>query len=246
MKMSNTTWTLPKYKQEESIPFVPDESELLQLIAGAHSRKLAAYLQLLKDTWPDPTEALRLEYGEVNGNIVSINHPVKDHMCRQIEVSDECVAMLNSLGVQSGRYFKMTYKAVYGSFKRLREKVAKNRGDPRFLQITLNSFRHWGGTMLAYYSNGNVLHVKKNLGHRRVENTMKYIDMAKALRKKSCEFESVSVTSAEEILAMGKSGWEKYDEAIFQGITYHFYKRPKRFGYADYKVGSETLNFYKQ
>ncbi len=243
-RMLKISWTLPKYKQEEAYPFVPDKSELEQLIAASHSRRFAAYLQLLKETWPDPTEALRIEYGEVNGNVVSINHPVKDHMARQIEVSDELIAMLNSLGIQRGRYFPMTYKTLYSCFSRLRNRVAKMTGNPRFNQITLNSFRHWGGTMLAYYSNGNVLYVKKNLGHRRVENTMKYIDMSKALAGRSCEFESISVTSNEEILALGKDGWEKYDEATFQGVTFHYYRRPKRFGALDNKAKSKIRKSY--
>jgi len=34
----------------------------------------------------------------------------------------------------------------------------------------------------------------------------------------------------ERILALGKAGWQKYDEATIKGITMHFYRKPKRFG----------------
>jgi hypothetical protein len=35
----------PVYRQEEIIPFIPEEAELDQLIAAAHSKRMAAYLQ---------------------------------------------------------------------------------------------------------------------------------------------------------------------------------------------------------
>jgi integrase len=58
-----------------------------------------------------------------------------------------------------------------------RKRAAEISKNPQLLNIELRSFRHWGGTMLAYYSKGNVLLVKRLLGHKYVENTMKYIGM---------------------------------------------------------------------
>jgi hypothetical protein len=37
-------------------------------------------------------------------------------------------------------------------------------------------------------------------------------------------------TTPEEIQQLGKTGWTKYDEATFNGIQMHFYRKPKRFG----------------
>jgi hypothetical protein len=39
-----------------------------------------------------------------------------------------------------------------------------------------------------------------------------------------------SATTNDEILALGKAGWQKYDEALFNGVTFHYYRKPKRFG----------------
>jgi len=55
-------WTAPKYKQEEFLPFIPEEKELDQLVAATKSRRIAAYLQTLKETFADPGEALRLRW----------------------------------------------------------------------------------------------------------------------------------------------------------------------------------------
>jgi hypothetical protein len=88
------------------------------------------------------------------------------------------------------------------------------------------SFRHWGGSMLSHYLNGNVPKVQKILRHKRVESTMKYIQM---LDLEDDEFEVTSATTAEEIKKLGMAGWVKYDELTVSGMQVHFYKKPKRF-----------------
>ncbi|MGA3289860.1 MAG: hypothetical protein ABSD42_06445 [Candidatus Bathyarchaeia archaeon] len=44
------------------------------------------------------------------------------------------------------------------------------------------------------------------------------------------DYEVTTATTPDEILALGKAGWQKYDEATFNGLTMHFYRKPKRFG----------------
>jgi hypothetical protein len=45
----------------------------------------------------------------------------------------------------------------------------------------------------------------------------------------------------QEILALGKAGWSKYDEAEFNGVHLHFYRKPKRFGsLKNFRVSSQT------
>ena len=43
------------------------------------------------------------------------------------------------------------------------------------------------------------------------------------------DYEVATATTTEEIQALGVAGWQKYDEATFNGITIHFYRKPKRF-----------------
>jgi hypothetical protein len=38
----------------------------------------------------------------------------------------------------------------------------------------------------------------------------------------------IPVTNPDEIPAVGKVGWQKYDEATFSGVQKHFYSEPKQ------------------
>jgi hypothetical protein len=76
--------------------------------------------------------------------------------------------------------------------------------------------------MLAFYTHGNVLTVKKLSGHRHVENTMKYIGR---IQFKDDQFDVATATTEEEIKQLGACGFEKYDE--HNGI--HYYRTPKKF-----------------
>ena len=94
--MLKISWAPPKYKQEEIIPFIPDESEIDSLIAAASSRKLATYLQCLKETYGDPSEVLRIEWIDISEKeqTIKINHPVKGHNPRTLQVSSDCFRCL--------------------------------------------------------------------------------------------------------------------------------------------------------
>jgi integrase len=221
-KMLKIKWKPPKYKQEEIIPFIPDEAELDCLIAACRSKRMAAYLQCLKETFGDPSEVLRIQWIDINKNIVKINHPVKGHLPRQLKVSNKLLSMLNSLPKKSDRVFPCKYHNVYCSYNRMRKRTAELQKNPRLLKIELRTFRHWGGTMIAHYSNGNVLLVKKMLGHKRIENTMKYIGM---IDFKDDEFEVATATTIEEEKKLLTNGFDFIRET--NGIC--LYRRPKRF-----------------
>ena len=77
--------------------------------------------------------------------------------------------------------------------------------------------------MLAHYTNGNVLTIKKMLRHKQIANTMKYIH---TIQFKDDDFEIATATTPEDIKQLGQSGFVKYDE--MKGI--HFYRKPKKFG----------------
>jgi hypothetical protein len=83
--------------------------------------------------------------------------------------------------------------------------------------------------MLAHYLNGNVLKVKQILRHKRVDSTMKYIQM---LNLEDDEFEVTSATTIEEIKKLGTAVWIKYDELTVNCGQVHFYKKPKKFSNA--------------
>jgi len=223
-KMLGIQWTPPKYKQEEILPFIPEESELDQLIAASQSRRLRAFLQTLKETFADPGEALRIEWIDVNtsNNTISINHPVKGHDTGQYQVSNKLIAMLNALPKTSKRVFPMRYDTLHSGYVQFRKRIAFKLQNPRLRNISFNTFRHWGGTMTYYYTR-KILYVQKVLRHKRIESTMKY---TKLIQFKDDEFDVEAATTPEEATELLKAGFEKADE--YNGI--HLYRRPKRFG----------------
>jgi len=220
--MENITWERPEYRQEDAIVFVPDEKELDQLIAACRSRRMSSFLQCLKETYADPTEILRLKWIDLHENILTINAPVKRHLPGQVTISNRLISMLNSLPRKSERIFPTDYKTMRMCFNPVRNKAAIRLQNPRLRAITFKSFRHWGGTMLAHYTNGNVLTIKKALRHRAIQSTMKYIGL---LQFKDEDYEVATATTVKEIEQLAQAGFQKFDE--LNGI--HVFRKPKKF-----------------
>ena len=221
-RMFKIQWDPPKYKQQEIIPFVPEETELDQLIAACKSKRMATYLQCLKETFTDPSEALKIEWTDISSNIITINHPVKGHLPRQLQVSQKLLSMLGNLPKTSQRIFPATYVSMKECYKKVRKRTAQTLQNPRLLKISLVTFRHWGGTMIAHYTNGNVLTVKKLLGHKDVKSTMKYIGM---IHFKDDEFDVTTATTIDEAKTILAAGYDYVTEK--NGIM--LFRKPKRF-----------------
>jgi hypothetical protein len=71
--------------------------DLYPIIAYTEALPEATYLQTLKETFADPSEALRIRRKDVNGNIITINYPVKGHYPGPVKVSNKLIGMLDSL-----------------------------------------------------------------------------------------------------------------------------------------------------
>ena len=226
-KMEKIEWERPIYHPDEIEIIAPDEKDLDMLISAA-SRRFATYLSCLKETFADPSEVLAVEWTELKGNIMYINHPVKRHYPGHYELSARLIGMINALPREDKRIFPTNYRAAANSMRMLRRKVARKFNNPAVLQISLKSFRHWGGSMLAYVTNGNVPEIAKVLRHKSWKSTKRYVHTITGL--KDVDFDVTSATALEEILKLGKDGWTKYDEVMLNGVVYHCYRKPKRFG----------------
>jgi len=222
-KILHVEWTRPKYTQEETLPFIPEEAELDQLIAACRSRRMAAYLQTLKETFADPGEALRLRWIDFSAkdNTITINKPVKRHSPRQLQISNKLATMLNALPRNSKCIFPTTYRAVCKGFQRIKRRVASNIENPRLLSITLRTFRHWGATMTYHYTK-NILLVQKLLGHKNIRNTLKYTQL---IHFKDDEFDVATATTLEEAKELLAAGFNYITE--MKGVK--LFRRPKRF-----------------
>lgn len=228
-RMKKISWERPVYTQNEATVYLADEKELDLLISAAPRKKMATFLKCLKETFADPSEVICCDWVDWKGNVLSINHPVKGHYPGKYELTPELAAMINSLPRKNKRIFATNYDNLYNSFVKLRARAADKFQNPALLQITFKSFRHWGGTMLAYKTNGNVPVMARVLRHKNWKSTQKYVHLVESLFKEE-DFDTTVATTAQEILALGKDGWQKYDEANFGGVQMHFYRKGKKFG----------------
>jgi len=93
---------MPEYKAQSKLPFIPNESELDQLIACA-GPKLQPFLKTIKETFARTGEVAALKWQDVDleRHIITINDAEKNSNPRQIEISEKLVTMLKRLP-QSG------------------------------------------------------------------------------------------------------------------------------------------------
>jgi len=197
-------------RQQQKLPWLPLEKEIDMLIAGC-SRKIATFLQVLKETWCRSGEAWRLEWIEVDfeHNIVTINSPEKNGAPRQFKMSSKLTAMLNMLPKTNHRLFgSSTLNKLRQNFMIQRARIAHKLQNPRITRITFHTLRHWGATM-EYHRTKDILHVKERLGHRSINSTLIYTHL---VNFESDEFHTATSKSLEEDEELLKVGFEYVTE----------------------------------
>jgi integrase len=204
--MVGGTWTPPRYRRVEKMPFIPLESEVDQFIAGCSgTKRLMAFLQLLKETGVRCGEALRIKWTDIDfaSNAVRVQ-PEKGSNPRVLKISNRLLAMLNELPRTSQYVFPVTYNAMRKSFDRQRKRLAKKLQNPRLLQISFHTFRHFKATM-EYAKTKDILHVMRLLGHRNIKNTLIYTQLVDF---KADEYVSKVAANADEACKLVEAGFE--------------------------------------
>jgi len=175
-KWKGINWTPPRYHRIEKLPFIPQESEVDQLIAGIINKKLCSFLQLLKETGARPGEAWNLQWTDVNVNIVNIT-PEKNSNPRQFKISNKLVAMLNTMPKKCAYIFRHKPESELRHFRRVyiqqRRNLATKLQNPRLQRISFKTLRHFKATM-EYHRTKDILHVMQILGHKNIRNTLVY------------------------------------------------------------------------
>ncbi len=112
------------------------------MINAALKKRMATYLQTLKETFADPGEALRIKWIDINekNSTVKINYPIKEHNTRTLEVSNKLIAMLNALPKTSELIFPIKYSSMLYTYVRLRKRVAELQQNPRIPSVELKVF----------------------------------------------------------------------------------------------------------
>ncbi len=204
LKMQGLTWNPPKFKSVKKLPFIPTEQEINSLIAGSN-RKTAIFLQLLKETGIRCGEAFLLKWTDFNfeNRTVDIT-PEKGSEPRQLPISSQLIAMLNSLPRDHEKPYGCSERHFARAFRLQRSRVAFNLKNDRLKKIHFHTLRHWKATT-EYAKTKDILHVMKILGHRNIQNTLLYTQL---ITFKNDEFHSATAKTVEDAQKLVEAGFE--------------------------------------
>jgi integrase len=139
------------------------------------------------------------------------------HAC----ISGKLVAMLKALPKNNEYVFgggpvsnrRMVFNAS-------RKKASKKLQNSRLLRIHFHTLRHWKATTL-HHKTKDVLYVKRFLGHRNIDSTLLYVQIADTIFKETMDEFTVKVAkTASEIKSLLEMGFEyvcEKDGLIFLG-----------------------------
>jgi len=199
-------WEIPNYRQVQKLPFIPLESEIDALIAGS-GKKTATVLQLIKETGMRIGEAWHLKWTDVDleAGTVRVNEPEKNSNPRIFKVSNKLTAMLNALPrVNESVFGGVIQTSVSSRFWEQRRRIARKLQNPRLLQISFHTLRHWKATT-EYHRTRDILYVKQLLGHKSISNTLIYTQL---ISFESDEYSSAVAKTLDEARKLVEAGFE--------------------------------------
>jgi hypothetical protein len=214
------SWKPPRCDAESEIPFIPIEQELDQLITAA-GKKVAVFLQLLKETGARCGEITRLKWTDVDSQQRTIRiKPEKGSNARILPLSTKAIGMLDNLPKTSEPIFPLA-SDMRSNFYVQRRRIARKLANPRLLQIHFHTFRHWKGTT-EYHKTKDSFYVKEILGHKSIMSTQVYIhiDRAPFQNAPPDDFHVKVAKTPKEITQLLEAGFEyvlmKDDLAFFR------------------------------
>ncbi|MEM1563713.1 MAG: tyrosine-type recombinase/integrase [Candidatus Bathyarchaeia archaeon] len=172
-------WDKPRYRPPRKLPFIPQEREIDDLIAGCNSVYASTFLQILKETGARAGEAFNLKWIDIDLERKTITiTPEKGSNPRLFRISNKLATMLSSLPRNGERVFSKyrNLRSLSSNFERNRKRIAFKLGNPRLLKISFHTLRHWKATM-EYHKTKDILHVMEMLGHRNIKNTLVYTQL---------------------------------------------------------------------
>jgi integrase len=211
LKMTGGTWEAPTYQKIRTLPFIPKEAEIDQLISGC-SQRMATFLQTLKETGARCGEIWHLKWQDIDFESKVINiTPEKGSNPRVLPISNKLSSMLQALprnyGPWTFAYPHMPIDHHAGHFCQQRKRIAQKLQNPRIQQIHFHTLRYWRGTML-YHQLHSEYYVMQQLGHRKIENTLLYINLEQALFQGTVDYISRVATTEKEVCKLIEDGFD--------------------------------------
>ena len=209
-EMLGICWDPPKYKRTQTLPFIPLEKEIDQLIAGC-GRKVSTSLQLLKETGMRIGEAWQLRWIDIDDERRTVScRPEKHGNPRMFKVSAKLIAMAKALPKTSQLVFGGTSLMCHRwNFTKQRKRLAQKLQNPRINHIHFHTLRHWKATM-EYHRTKDILHVKQLLGHKSINATLIYTQLIKFENDE--DYHVRVAKTVKEACELAKVGFDKFTE----------------------------------
>jgi integrase len=217
VKHFGMTWDKPFFSRGERLPVIPN-SEQINTIIQAFTRKYVTIYSILRDTGLRPVELHRLRLKDIDLENGTINpRTAKGGAGRVLKLPPNTHAMLKEYIEKNG--FSQT-SVMFPPTKRLchvwvhtRNQIAKKLSRPELSKYRVYDLRHYYATML-YSKTKDILLVMTQLGHKSLEHTRIYTHL---LPFKEEEYVSKAValgtsTTLKECIELAESGFTKFTE----------------------------------
>jgi integrase len=177
-------WIRPRYQQVETLPWIPHTDEVDALINGLGNPLVGTFVHLINDTGAPSGEAWQLQWHQVGFETRTVTlTPEKGSLSRQVKASQALVSKLSKLSKDRKFVFhldnvdpikKLEYFTT--NYQRGRRVAPRRLRNPRINLISFRALRHYKGSM-EYYRTRDIIHVKQILGHKSINNTMRYVSL---------------------------------------------------------------------
>ena len=154
-------------------------------------------------------EASRFKWINIDAKnrTITLNEPEKNSLPRMFKVSSKLIDMLNALPKKSERVFgNGAMKSGKTTFYRSLKLIAQKLQNRRILRIHFHTLRHWKATVL-YHQTKDIVYVMNFLGHKKIDNTLLYIQLAEVIFKETTDEFTVRVAEkpedSKELLEVG-------------------------------------------
>ena len=200
-----------KLKEEEFVINVPTEQRIDTVIACC-GWVYATVFNLSKHGLR-PDEIAKLTLRNIDLENGKINVPTsKLGAQRTIQLKKQCAEMLREyvhrkkIETLDNRLFGASCK-IKENWRKYRHRAYEKFHDVELLKIRLYDLRHWFATT-TYIKTRDIFYVKYVLGHRRLENTLIYIHLAKSLVDFPEDYVCETAKTVEEAKKLIEEGFE--------------------------------------
>ena len=177
-KQSGYKWDRPYYEAIRELPFIPQEREIDDLIAGCN-KEIGLLLLIAKETGARAGEIYGLLWTDIDFEAKTLSiRAEKNSNPRRFKLSKKLQNVLECYPKTTERIFNryISLNNLRRTFERQRKTLAYKLFNPRLNQIKIHTLRHWKGTT-EYDKTKDILHVMQVLGHKNIKNTLLYTQL---------------------------------------------------------------------